>query len=125
MNQIKINKELHQGSQLKGVLDLVNVSLDDLATGLNLSRAEVVKLLSSSTINDNTLKSIAIFLQVPVELIKNFKYDLAFQPNIFSENNTIINYNHCINQNSIENIVKIYEVVRDLVRKDQDSKLES
>lgn len=125
MDTIKIIKEMHQGLQLKGVLDLVNVSIDELSTGLNINRAETVEILSSPTINDGTLKSIALFLQVPVELIKNFKYDLAFQPNILSENNTIINYNHCINQNSIENIAKIYEVVRDLVKKDRDSKQES
>ncbi|EHQ30939.1 hypothetical protein [Mucilaginibacter paludis] len=122
MDTTKIHMQTHQGLQLKSVMDLLNVSIDDLGKGLNLKRAEVVELITSTEIDDAIITAVAVFLNIPVAVIRNFKYDLPFQPNILSENNTIINYNHCINQNSIESIAKIYEIVRDLVKKENGSK---
>lgn len=122
MENTYIHTRSHQGLQLKGVMDLLNVSIDELGKGLNFERGEVVNLISSPEISDKTIQKIALFLNIPVEVIKNFRVDLTFQPNILSGNNTIINYNHCINQNSIENVAKIYRIVRELIDKEKQSR---
>jgi hypothetical protein len=111
-------KQRHQGRQVKQVMDLCNVSLDQLSMGINMGKSNVLEMLSKETIDDEFLNLIANYLKVPVDLIKNFNEDLKFSTNIHSSNNTIINYNHMINQNSVESIAQIYEVVRNLIKKE-------
>ncbi len=51
-------------------------------------------------------------MNIPSHVITNIKDDMIFNTTVLSEDNTIINYNYCINQNSVENIAKIYDDVR-------------
>lgn len=115
-------KQRHQGRQVKHVMDLCNVSIDQLSIGINMEKSNVLEMLSKETIDDESLNPIANYLKVPVDLIKNFNEDLKFSTNIHSSNNTIINYNHMINQNSVESIAQIYEVVRNLIKKEEGDK---
>ncbi|MGN6539841.1 MAG: hypothetical protein ACTHKY_03425 [Ginsengibacter sp.] len=115
-------KQRHQGRQIKHVMDLCNISIDELSMGINMEKPKVLELLSKETIADEFLNRIANFLKVPSDLIKNFNEDLKFSTNIHSSNNTIINYNHMINQNSAESIAQIYEVVRNLIKKEESDK---
>lgn len=70
-------------------------------------------------LDSNVIKRFSEYLNVPTHVITNFKDDMSFNTTVLSENNTIINYNYCINQNSIENIAKIYEVVKELIKKEK------
>ena len=115
-------KQRHQGRQVKHVMDLCNVSIDQLSMGINMEKSNVLEMLSKETIDEELLNQIANYLKVPGDLIKNFNEDLKFSTNIHSSNNTIINYNHMINQNSIESIAEIYEVVRNLIKKEGSDK---
>ncbi len=117
-----IKKQRHQGLQVKHVLELFNVPVETLITGLNLTQSDILGIFSSSVVKEELLNKIASFLNIPVDVIKNLNDEVSFSTTILSENNTIINYNYCINQNSIENISKIYEIVRDLVKKEQEPK---
>lgn len=118
MSTPKIIKKRHQGRQVKHLMDLCNVTVEDMSIGIEMEITDVLKMLSSETIADELLNRIANYLKVPIDLIKNFNEDLNFSTNINSSNNTIINYNHTINQNSIESIAQIYEVVRSLIKKE-------
>lgn len=117
-------KHRHQGRQVKHVMDLCNVSIDELCIGIKMEKPELLEMLSKETIDDEFLNRIAHYLKVPVDLIKNFNEDLKFSTNIHSSNNTIINYNHMINQNSVESITQIYEVVKNLIKKEGINKEE-
>lgn len=116
----KIKKQKHQGLQLKHVLELFNVDIPKVANDLNFKHEDILAFFSSPVLSNEVLEKFASYLNVPRHVITNFKDELSFSTTVLSENNTIINYNYCINQNSIENIAKIYEVVRELVKKENN-----
>lgn len=119
MENISINKSKHQGIQLKNVLEIFKIPLDVVAKDLNMDITDLVTIFSQQVLDSATIKRFSEYLKIPSHVITNFKDDMSFNTTVLSENNTIINYNYCINQNSIENIAKIYEVVRELINKEK------
>lgn len=116
----KINKQKHQGLQLKHILELFNIPIQKAANDLNLKYEEILTMFSSPVLSNDVLEKFASYLNVPSHVITNFKDEMSFTTTVLSENNTIINYNYCINQNSVESIAKIYEVVKDIIKKENN-----
>lgn len=119
MENISINKSKHQGIQLKNVLEIFRIPVEIVAKDLNMEIKDLVTIFSQQVLNSETIKLFSDYLKIPSHVITNFKDDMSFNTTVLSENNTIINYNYCINQNSIENIAKIYEVVKELINKEK------
>lgn len=117
-----INKQKHGGIQLKNILETFEVPFETVCTDLNISMKDLVTIFSKQELDMETIQLFSKYLSVPSHVITNFKDDMNFNTTILSENNTVINYNYCINQNSIENIAKIYEVVRELIKKENEGK---
>ncbi|WP_158499864.1 hypothetical protein [Sphingobacterium paucimobilis] len=117
-----INKQKHGGLQLKNVLETFQISSEKVCKDLNITMQELVSIFSKQELDQTTIQLFSNYLSVPSHVITNFKDDMNFNTTILSENNTVINYNYCINQNSIENIAKIYEVVKELIKKENGVK---
>ncbi|ERJ61161.1 hypothetical protein M472_20630 [Sphingobacterium paucimobilis HER1398] len=122
MNNTMINKQKHGGLQLKNVLETFQISSEKVCKDLNITMQELVSIFSKQELDQTTIQLFSNYLSVPSHVITNFKDDMNFNTTILSENNTVINYNYCINQNSIENIAKIYEVVKELIKKENGVK---
>ena len=120
MENISINKSKHQGIQLKNVLEVFRIPLEVVAKDLNMDIKDLVTIFSQQVLDSEIIKQFSDYLNVPNYVITNFKDDMSFNTTVLSENNTVINYNYCINQNSIENIAKIYEVVKELIKKEKE-----
>lgn len=119
MENISINKSKHQGIQLKNVLEIFRIPLEIVAKDLNIETKDLVGIFSQQVLDVETIRQFSEYLNIPPHVITNFKDDMSFNTTVLSENNTIINYNYCINQNSVENIAKIYEVVKELIKKEK------
>lgn len=121
MKDNKVLKQNHGGLQLKNTLELFGIPLNKVCTDLDISLQELIEIFSKQELDSQTLKMFSDYLKVPSHVITNFKDDMSFNTTILSENNTVINYNYCINQNSIENISTIYEIVSELIRKEKEA----
>lgn len=122
MNKKMINKQKHGGLQLKNILEVFEIPLEKVCTDLSIPMTDLVAIFSKQELDLETIQRFSNYLSVPTHVITNFKDDMKFNTTILSENNTVINYNYCINQNSIDNIAKIYEVVKELVKKENEDK---
>ncbi|WP_286862264.1 MULTISPECIES: hypothetical protein [Sphingobacterium] len=120
MENTSINKSRHQGIQLKNVLEIFKIPFDVVARDLSMELKDLISIFSQQVLDSQTIKLFSDYLQVPAHVITNFKDDMSFNTTILSENNTVINYNYCINQNSVENIAKIYEIVKELIKKERE-----
>lgn len=119
MENTTINKQKHGGLQLKNILEVFNIPVEKVSNDLSIDLKDLIALFSKQELDAKTILLFSNYLQIPSHVITNFKDDMSFNTTILSENNTVINYNYCINQNSIENISKIYEVVKEIIRKEK------
>jgi transcriptional regulator with XRE-family HTH domain len=75
---------MHHGQNIKRLRDLLGVKQEAIAIGLNISQQALSKLERKEQIDDATLGKISEILKIPVEAIKNFNDELAF--NVIANN---------------------------------------
>lgn len=97
------------GYNVKRLREILGMKQEELADKINLTQQTVSKIESKNILEDDLLKQIAEALHVPVEAIKNFNDNAAF--NIIA--NTFDNYSSAINWqptfNPIDKIIELYE----------------
>ena len=99
----------HLGSNIARIRGLRRLTQKEVADKLKITQPEYSRLENKEKIDDDPLEKIAQALEVPIEVIKNFKEDAVFTNNIYDQNNSI---NQVYFQfNPIEKIVELYEQV--------------
>ncbi len=110
-----MDKTIHHGRNIKRFREMMGIKQEGLAHGLgdDWNQKKISLLESKEEVDDTTISSIAAYLKVPVEAIKNFDEE-AFLSNI--QNNyegAIINAGPTINYhctlNPFDKIVELYD----------------
>lgn len=112
-----MEKTIHHGRNIKRFREMMGIKQEALAAELgdDWSQATISRLEAKEEIDDKTITSIAAYLKVPVEAIKNFDEEAAV--NIISNNfssydtSTLNAVNHHCSFNPIDKIVELYEEV--------------
>jgi transcriptional regulator with XRE-family HTH domain len=84
-------EKVHQGRAVKRIREILQVKQETLASELGISQQSVSLLETKETIDPETLEQIAKTLKVPVEALKNFNDDAAY--NIIGNVVTTVNDN--------------------------------
>ena len=84
-------EKVHQGRAVKRIREILQVKQETLASELGISQQSVSLLETKEMIDPETLEQIAKTLKVPVEALKNFNDDAAY--NIIGNVVTTVNDN--------------------------------
>lgn len=84
-------EKVHQGRAVKRIREILQVKQESLASELGISQQSVSLLETKETIDPETLEQIAKTLKVPVEALKNFNEEAAY--NIIGNVVTTVNDN--------------------------------
>ena len=84
-------EKVHQGRAVKRIREILQVKQETLASELGISQQSVSLLETKEIIDPETLEQIAKTLKVPVDALKNFNEDAAY--NIIGNVVTTVNDN--------------------------------
>jgi transcriptional regulator with XRE-family HTH domain len=113
--QTEAAKVMHQGRNIKRLREMLGMKQEALALelGEDWNQKKISLLESKEEIEPQLLEQVAKVLNVPVEAIKNFDEEKAF--NIFSntftsnDSSTLNAVNHSCSFNPIDKIIELYE----------------
>jgi transcriptional regulator with XRE-family HTH domain len=108
---------MHHGQNIKRIRDLLGVKQEAIAIGLNISQQALSKLERKEQIDDAALGKISEILKIPVEAIKNFNEDLAF--NVIA-NNTFHDSSFIDYKPTFDPIDKLIELYERLLKTEQE-----
>jgi transcriptional regulator with XRE-family HTH domain len=109
--QTEQTKTVHQGRNVKRIREILGIKQETLACDLGLTQQAISQLEQKEALDKETLERIAKVLKVPVDTIRNFNEEAAF--NIIGntvhnhDNASILNYYPTFNP--IEKIVQLYD----------------
>lgn len=105
----KVKKE-HLGYNVKRLREILGVKQEDLAERMQLSQQSISKLENKEDMDNETLKKVAVALNIPEDAIRNFTDEGAVHivSNTFSGSYSALYNNSTIN-NPIEKIVQLYD----------------
>jgi transcriptional regulator with XRE-family HTH domain len=109
---------IHHGRNIKRFRDMLGIKQEALALELgdDWSQKKVSRLEENERVEEDVLEQVAKILKVPVEAIKNFDEESAYNYfNTFNDNSSAngsfgVN-NHNFNFNPIDKIVELYEAL--------------
>lgn len=111
--------KVHHGKNIKRLRDILGVKQEQIAFELNLTQQAVSKLEQKEQIDDETLVKVANVLHVPIEALKNFSEESAFNfvANTFNSHDTSIGgLAYQCTFNPIDKIVELYERMLEMER---------
>lgn len=111
--------KVHHGKNIKRLRDILGVKQEQIAFELNLTQQAVSKLEQKEQIDDETLVKVANILHVPIEALKNFSEESAFNfvANTFNSHDTSIGgLAYQCTFNPIDKIVELYERMLEMER---------
>lgn len=111
--------KIHHGRNIKRLRDILGVKQEQIAFELNLTQQAVSKLEQKEQIDDETLVKVANVLHVPIEALKNFSEESAFNfvANTFNSHDTSIGgLAYQCTFNPIDKIVELYERMLEMER---------
>ena len=111
--------KIHHGRNIKRLRDILGVKQEQIAFELNLTQQAVSKLEQKEQIDDDTLVKVANVLHVPIEALKNFSEESAFNfvANTFNSHDTSIGgLAYQCTFNPIDKIVELYERMLEMER---------
>lgn len=111
--------KVHHGRNIKRLRDILGVKQEQIAFELNLTQQAVSKLEQKEQIDDDTLVKVANVLHVPIEALKNFSEESAFNfvANTFNSHDTSIGgLAYQCTFNPIDKIVELYERMLEMER---------
>ena len=111
--------KIHHGKNIKRLRDILGVKQEQIAFELNLTQQAVSKLEQKEQIDDETLVKVANVLHVPIEALKNFSEESAFNfvANTFNSHDTSIGgLAYQCTFNPIDKIVELYERMLEMER---------
>lgn len=112
-------RSIDHGRNVKFLRKILGYTQEKLAFDLEMSQQALSDLEKKETIDDKTIKKIALAMKVPVEAIKNMTEDSTynfintFNENIFNDNSGL----HNTINNPIEKIVELYNEKIELYEK--------
>ncbi len=105
--------KVHHGKNVKRFRELFGMKQEVLAEEIGLSQQTISRLESQEELDEAVLEKIAIALKIPVEAIKNFSEEAAFNiiSNTFSsyDTSTLHGVNYYPTFNPIEKVIELYE----------------
>ncbi|MGN6602750.1 MAG: helix-turn-helix domain-containing protein [Ginsengibacter sp.] len=117
MTTNEMKEKIHQGRNVKRFREMLGIKQDALAIDLgdDWNQQKVSLLEQKETIDDELLQQISDVLKVPVEAIKNFDEEKAFNiiSNTFTsqDSSTLNAINYYPTFNPIDKIVELYEAL--------------
>ena len=111
--------KIRHGKNIKRLRDILGVKQEQIAFELNLTQQAVSKLEQKEQIDDETLVKVANVLHVPIEALKNFSEESAFNfvANTFNSHDTSIGgLAYQCTFNPIDKIVELYERMLEMER---------
>lgn len=111
------DKPVHEGRNVKRIREILGVKQEALAMDLGLSQQAISQLEQKEALDVELLEKIAKTLKVPVEAIKNFDEQMAFNfiSNTFhnTSHDSSSFYSSALNYqptfNPIDKVVELYE----------------
>ena len=102
-------KIIHEGRNVKRIREMLGIKQDGLAFDLGISQQAISLLEQREKIDDKILGDVAKILKVPVEAIKSFNEEAAFNiiSNTYHDNSASVHYSF----NPIDKIVELYEAL--------------
>ncbi|HEU5052803.1 MAG TPA: helix-turn-helix transcriptional regulator [Hanamia sp.] len=117
MTTNEMKEKVHQGRNVKRFREMLGIKQDALAIDLgdDWNQQKVSLLEQKETIDDDLLQQISDVLKVPVEAIKNFDEEKAFNiiSNTFTsqDSSTLNAINYYPTFNPIDKIVELYDAL--------------
>jgi transcriptional regulator with XRE-family HTH domain len=104
-------KKVHEGRNIKRIREMLGIKQETLAEELQISQSGVSLLEQKETIDQPMLESVAKVLKVPVEAIKNFTEDAAYNiiGNTVTNNQSVAFVQYYPTFNPIDKVVELYE----------------
>lgn len=101
--------KIHHGRNVKRFREMFGVKQEILAEQLGLSQQTISRFESQEELDEETLGKIAKALKIPVEAIKNFTEESAFNivANTFTDSSSAVQYQCSFNP--IDKIVELYD----------------
>ena len=118
MTNTDSSRKIHHGRNIKRFREMFGLKQEALALELgdDWSQKKVSRMEENERVEDEVLEQVAKILKVPVEAIKNFDEEGAYNYfNTFNDNSSAngsfgVN-NHNFNFNPIDKIVELYEAL--------------
>lgn len=113
--------KVHHGKNVRRFREILGVKQEFIASELKMTQQAVSKLEQKEVIDDETLTKVAGVLKIPVEALKNFTEESAFNivANTFNNHDTSIGgeytYHEC-SFNPLDKIVELYERMLEMER---------
>ncbi len=109
-----MEKTIHHGRNIKRFREMMGIKQEGLAHGLgdDWNQKKISLLESKQEVDDHTIASVAAYLKVPVEAIKNFDEEMAINVigNTYHDN-AVSNVNYGCTFNPIDKIIELYEEI--------------
>jgi len=108
--ELPISPKIHEGRNIKRIREMLGIKQETLAEGLGLNQQKISLLEQKETVDPEILQQVAKILKVPVDAIKNFNEESAYNYiNTFNDNSTAAFNNYNCTFNPIDKIVQLYE----------------
>ena len=108
-------KTIHEGRNVKRIREIMGIKQDAMALELGMTQQAVSLLEQKEKIDDKILAELSKILEVPVEAIKNFNDENAFNiisNNFNSHDSSTMNAVNCYPTfNPLDKIVELYEAL--------------
>lgn len=104
---LTLTPKTHHGRNVKRLREVIGVKQEVLAELLNVTQQTVSRFESKDELDDETLGKIAQALNVPMEALKNFSEDVAYNfINTFNDNS---GFNYQCTFNPMDKMIELYE----------------
>jgi len=102
-------KNLHHGNNVRRLRNILGIKQNVIAEAINMSQQNFSKLEQKEIIDSDILEKIAVSMEVPAEVIKNFNEEgvINIISSAFNDNSAVVMNNPTFN--SVDKIVELYE----------------